>query len=331
MQQFLKNIEEKAKKCPARIVFPEGEEERIIQATIKIVEKGTAKPILIGNPETIKNLLKNHSGEHVYTKITIVDNHDKKVYTKYAKKLFEARKYKGMTEEESLQTIQHINYLGTVMVNCGDADGMISGTTFPTADTIRPALQIIKTKEKFHKVSGMFIMVLDEKILLFADCAITINPNSHDLAAIAIDTAETAERFKITPKIAMLSFSTHGSAKHPAASKVAEATALIKDRRPDLIIDGEMQIDAALVPEVAAKKYPNSSIAGDANVLIFPDLNSGNIAYKLVQRLAGAQAIGPILQGLKKPVNDLSRGCSVQDIVNLAAITSLEASNDCFK
>jgi phosphate acetyltransferase len=190
---------------------------------------------------------------------------------------------------------------------------------------VRPALQIIGTKEKFHKVSGIFFMILENRLLLFADCAINIDPNSTELAEIAIDTAETAKRFGIEPKIAMLSFSTNGSAKHPDADKVREAVQMIKYKRPELIVDGEMQVDAALVPEISQRKFPNSKIKGEANVLIFPDLQSGNIAYKLVERLAKAEAIGPILQGLNKPVNDLSRGCSFQDIADLAAITACEA------
>ncbi len=205
------------------------------------------------------------------------------------------------------------------------ADGMVTGTTFPTDDSIRPALQIIKTEEKFHKVSGIFFMVLEKRLLLFADAAITINPNSHDLVDIAVDTAETAKKFGIKPRVAMLSFSTKGSADHPLVDKVQEAVRMLKYERPDIIVDGDLQVDAALVPKVAKKKCPKSPIQGDANILIFPDLESANIAYKLVERLAKAKAIGPLLQGLKKPVNDLSRGCSYQDIVNVTAFTVCES------
>ena len=217
-----------------------------------------------------------------------------------------------------------MNYFGTMMVYNGQADGMVTGTTYSTADSIRPALQIIKTKEKFHKVSGIFFMILEKRLLLFADAAITVEPNSHDLVDIAIDSAETAKKFELDPRIAMLSFSTKGSAKHPDVDKIKEAVALLKHKQPDLVVDGEMQVDAALVPKVAKKKCPNSTIQGDANILIFPDLEAANIAYKLVERLAKASAIGPLLQGLKKPVNDLSRGCHYKDIVNVTAFTACE-------
>jgi phosphate acetyltransferase len=214
-----------------------------------------------------------------------------------------------------------------MMIQLGDADGMITGATHPTANSIRPVLQIIKTREKFHKVSGIFFMVLHNKPLLFADAAITVEPDSHDLRDIAIDTAETAKLFGIKPKIALLSFSTKGSAKHPLVDKVTEAVAMIKDRRPDLLVDGELQVDAALVPQVAKRKCPDSPLHGEANILIFPDLQSANIAYKLVERLAKAKAIGPLLQGLKKPVNKLSRGCNWQDVVNVAAFTVCECQH----
>ncbi|MBD3156628.1 phosphate acetyltransferase, partial [Candidatus Peregrinibacteria bacterium] len=193
---------------------------------------------------------------------------------------------------------------------------------------ILPALKIIKTKEQFHKVSGVYFLVLEKRLLLFADTAVIIEPNSHELADIAMDTAKTAQKFCLEPRIAMLSFSTAGSADHPHVDKVREATAMVKARNPQLIIEGEMQVDAALVPHVAKRKFPQSTLQGDANILIFPNLEAGNIAYKLVERLAGAKAIGPMLQGLNKPVNDLSRGCNYKDIVNLVAFTSLEAQED---
>lgn len=213
------------------------------------------------------------------------------------------------------------------MVADDHADGMVAGLACPTANTIRPALKIIGTREKFHKVSGFFFMILGEKVLLFADCAVIIQPDAHDLAAIAMDTAETARRFGLEPQIAMLSFSTNGSADHPEVDKVRQATKMVKNAQPNLIIEGEMQVDAALDADVCQRKFPNCPTPGDFNVLVFPDLAAGNIAYKLVERLAGAQAIGPIFQGLKKPINDLSRGCSPQDIVDLTAFTTVEAQN----
>jgi len=237
------------------------------------------------------------------------------------------RKHKGITPKQAKETIKDMNYFGTMMVHMNLADGMVTGTTFPTDDSIRPALQIIKTQEKFHKVSGVFFMVLEKRLLLFADTAIMIEPNSHDLVDIAIDTAETAQKFGITPRVAMLSFSTLGSADHPNVDKVREAVRMLQDSRPDIVADGEMQVDAALVPKVAAKKCPSSPIQGDANILIFPSLEAANIAYKLVERLGEAKAIGPILQGLKKPINDLSRGCHYKDIVNVTAFTVMECEN----
>lgn len=303
--------------------MPEGFDERIIKAAAAIVQEKTAFPILLGDAKKI-----HQKAQTLGVSLIDVQIINPQIDTNraiYTEELYKLRKNKGLTEEKAQSLMQQINYYATMMVHMDHADGMISGTTWSTADTIRPALQIIKTKEIFHKVSGFFFMILEKRLLLFADTAVTVDPNSHDLAHIAIDTAETAKRFGIEPRLALLSFSTHGSADHPFVDKVREATAMVKHYQPDLIVDGEMQVDAALVPEVAARKYPTSQIKGDANVLIFPDLQAGNIAYKLVERLAGAQAVGPILQGLKKPINDLSRGCKYEDIVNLAAITTIEA------
>jgi phosphate acetyltransferase len=326
MKNFLKNAFGQAKKNPQMIVLPEAEiDERIIEAALIIAKKKIAYPILLGQESKLNQLLKAHSSK-IPDFITIHDYQKKSAQRQYyAAQLYELRKEKGMTLEKANSALDDINYYGVMMLQQDHCHAMISGTTFSTADTIRPALQIIKTKEKFHKVSGFFFMLVDNKILLFADCAINIEPNSHDLADIAIDTAQTAKRFGIEPKVAFLSFSTNGSADHPQVDKIREAVALAKAKNPELIIEGEMQVDSALVPEVSIRKSPISQIGGEANVLIFPDLNSGNIAYKLVERLAKAKAIGPILQGLNKPVNDLSRGCAVEDIVNMAAITSIEA------
>jgi len=324
-QKFLARAKERARENPQKIVFPEGFEERVQRAAQQIIEEGTAIPILLGNKEEIWANIKKLGLNIKEDQITIIDPKTDERRERYAKEFYELRKSKGINMEEAMQTISKINYFGTMMVHLDDADGLISGTTYSTAETIRPALQIIKTKEKFHKVSGFFFLILDNRLLLFADCAVLIEPNSHELADIAIDTAKTAKRFGIEPRIAMLSFSTAGSAKHPNIDRVVEATKMIKDRSPDLIVEGEMQVDAAINPEVCARKFPNSRIKGDANILIFPNLSAANISYKLVERLAGAKAVGPILQGLKKPVNDLSRGCSAEDIANLAAITTIEA------
>lgn len=304
LKDFLELVRRRARQNPARIVFPETFDERTVKAIEKIKKEGTAVPVVID--EMMK---------------------DEKRKKRYADAFFELRKEKGMTLNEAQKLMEDRNYFGVMAVKMNEADGLISGANCPSHETLRPALQIIKTKEKFHKVSGFFFMVLGKRLLLFADCMVNIEPSSHELMEIAIDSAETAKRFGIEPRIAMLSFSTNGSAKHPSVDRVREATQMIRHNRPDLVCEGEMQVDAALVPEVCAKKFPNSRVPGNANVLIFPDLNSANISYKLVQRLGHAQAIGPILQGLQKPINDLSRGCNVDDIVQLAAITSVEAQD----
>ncbi|HJX05586.1 MAG TPA: phosphate acetyltransferase, partial [Candidatus Nanoarchaeia archaeon] len=247
-------------------------------------------------------------------------------YEHYVQEYLKLRKKKGMTLEEAKKTMLLPHFFGAMMIKQGQADGMVSGINSETKPFI-PSFQIIGTHEAFEKVSGLFMMVWPEdgRLLFFADCSTIIDPDAKDLAQIAINTAETAKKFGVEPKIAMLSFSTKGSARHAIVDKVIEATKIAQYKRPDLIIDGEMQVDSALVPEVAKKKCPDSPIQGDANVLIFPDLDAGNIAYKLVERLAKAHAVGPIQQGLNMPVNDLSRGCSVQDIVDIAVITVAEA------
>ncbi len=328
MHNFIKKVRAQARKKNKHIVLPEGIEERILRATEQIVNQEIAKLTLIGPEETIKKKAKELKLKINWNEVNIVDPKKSPLTEKYAKALYEARKAKGLTLKNAKEIIKDINYFGTMMVHLGEADGMVTGTTYSTADSIRPALQIIKTKEKFHKVSGIFFMVMEKRLLLFADTAITIEPNSHDLMDIAIDTAETAKKFGIDPKIALLSFSTNGSAEHPKIDAIKEAVSMIKYKRPDLTVYGEMQVDAALVPKVAAKKCPKSPIQGDANVLIFPDLASANIAYKLVERLAKAKAIGPLLQGLKKPINDLSRGCNYEDIVNVTAFTVCECEDD---
>ena len=328
MHKYIQAVRKKAALNPKRIVFPEGTEARVLKAVEEIVNEGLAHPILIGNPEKIKK-----AGSKLkidWSKIQIIDPETSPLTKKYAITYYELRKHKGITPEKAANIVKEINYFGTMMVHEDDADGMVSGTTFPTADTIRPALQILRTKDPFHKVSGVFFMILEERLLLFADAAITVDPEPDELAHIAIDTAETAIEFGIRPKVALLSFSTFSSADHPYVDQVKEALKIVRSKRPDLIIDGEMQVDAALVPEVAKIKCPKSQIQGDANVLIFPSLEAANIAYKLVERLAKAQAIGPLLQGLQKPINDLSRGCSYEDIVNVTAFTVCDCKDSRF-
>ncbi len=323
---FIADILLRAQQKPARVLLPETFDERTLYAAAKIAEQKIATPVLIGNKNEILANAEKLGIRVALESLECIDMKNDTVRSeRYAQELFEQRKTKGVTIEQARELMKDLNYFSVMVVQMGDADGMVTGANSPSHDTLRPALQIIKTKEKFHKVSGFFFMVLKNKLLLFSDCMVNIEPSSHELAEIAIDTAETACRFGILPKIAMLSFSTNGSAKHPNVDRIREATQMVNTWRPDLLCEGEMQVDAALVPEVCAKKFPNSKIMGDANVLVFPNLEAANIAYKLVERLAGAEAIGPILQGLTKPVNDLSRGCSVDDILYLAAITSIEA------
>jgi len=322
VERILKIIKDKARSNPKTIVYPEGDEERVLRACRRIITEKLAVPILLGNVDKIKGKMTELGLDLGDVRIEDPEFSDKT--QGFADQFYEIRKEKGMTPEKALEMVKQVSYYGTMLVHTGEADGLVSGSTHSTADTVRPALQIIKTAEGIGKISSFFIMILEDKKLLFADSAVQIDPNSEELAEIAMLTAQSAKKFGIEPKVAMLSFSTKGSAKHAMVDKVVKATEIVKTRMPDLIVDGEMQVDAAVVPAVCAKKCKDCSLHGDANVLIFPDLGAGNIAYKLVERLAKAKAVGPILQGLKKPVNDLSRGCSAEDIVNVTAITVLE-------
>lgn len=317
MQTYLDSIIQKAQQLNKTIVFPEGAEDRILQATEEIQKQEIAQIILLGNPQQIKEKANHLNLKIDFTKTNIIDPQNSELKNKLEKR------YQQLRDEQV--DITDINYFGTMLVETGLADGMVSGTTFPTADTIRPALKILRQKEEFHKVSGVFFMMLQERLLLLADCAVTIEPSAEELAFITLDTIQTAKEFGIKPKVALLSFSTFASAQHPKIDKLKETLKIVREKSPETIIDGELQVDAALVPDIAKRKCPKSQIQGDANILIFPNLEAANIAYKLVQRLAGAQAIGPILQGLKKPINDLSRGCSFHDIVHLTAFTAVQS------
>jgi len=322
------NIIQKAKANKKKIVLPEGTEPRTLKAAEIVLKEGIADLVLLGKEEEIREKAKGLD----ISKAEIVDPEKSPNLERYAKEYYELRKNKGMTEEEAERLMKDPMYYGCMMVKLGDVDGMVSGAIHATADVFRPAFQIIKTAPNVKVVSSAFIMEVPEckygsdGVFIFADCAINPNPTAEELAAIAIASAHTAKVLAgIEPKVAMLSFSTKGSANHELVDKVKRATEIAKELAPDLLIDGELQVDAAIVKEVGELKAPGSPVAGQANVLIFPDLQAGNIGYKLVQRLAKANAIGPISQGLAKPVNDLSRGCSVEDIVNVIAITSVQA------
>ena len=327
----MQEIIDRAKANKQRIVLPEGTEERTLRAADRLAADGVANVILIGNPSEIKKLAEQFGLSNI-DKTTIVDpvnNEKKQVYTNL---LYELRKSKGMTPEQAEKLAENPLYLACLMIKNDDADGEIAGAQNTTGDVLRPALQIIKTAPGISVVSGAFLMFTKEPeygkdgLLVFADCAVMPNPNAKELAEIAVATARTTQSIVgVEPKVAMLSFSTKGSAKHELCDKVIEATRLAKEMAPELKIDGELQSDAALVPSVGSSKAPGSEIAGQANVLVFPNLECGNIAYKLVQRLGNAEAVGPILQGMAAPVNDLSRGCSVDDIYKLVAICANQA------
>ncbi len=327
----IEKIKAKAKSSVKHIVLPEGSEPRTVQASAKIVAQGIARVTLLGNLEEIRKVAAETGTD--LAGVEIIDPAAGEKSAAYSALLFELRKAKGMTEEQARELVTgNTLYYGAVMLKAGDADGMVAGAINSTGNVLRPALQIIKTAPGIKVVSSCFIMELpdqkwgDDGVMIFGDCAVIPNPTAEELAAIAIASAESGRQLvDLDPRVAMLSFSTKGSAKHDLVTKVQEATALAKELAPELQLDGELQADAALVESVGQLKSPGSAVAGHASVLVFPDLQAGNIGYKLVQRLAGAEAIGPIIQGLAKPVSDLSRGCSVDDIVSVVAITAVKA------
>ncbi len=328
---LLDQIFERAKNNLQRIVLPEGTEIRTLKAADIILKEKAAKLILIGDETEIEKLAAENNLTHLHEATIVNPEKDANMET-YANLLFEIRKNKGMTIEEARKLAKDPLYLGCLMIKNGDADGELAGARNTTGNVLRPAFQIVKTKPGISVVSGALLMFTptpqygENGLLVFADCAVNPNPTASELAEIAVSTAETARNIcGFEPKVAMLSFSTKGSAKHELVDKVVEATRLAKAMHPELQIEGEIQADAALVPSIGQSKAPGSAIAGHANVLVFPDLQAGNIGYKMVERFSGAQAVGPILQGMAAPINDLSRGCSVDDIVSMIAITANQA------
>ncbi|KRN98672.1 phosphate acetyltransferase [Companilactobacillus kimchiensis] len=301
------------------IVFPEGEEPRILGAATRLVKESILKPILIGNQVEIEKIATEKSFD--ISGIEIIDPKKYADFDDMVAKFVERRKGKNTKEQAETMLLDN-NYFGTMLVYLGKADAMVSGAVHSTGDTVRPALQIVKTAPGNSRISGSFIMQKGEQRYMFADCAININPNAQELAEIAVQTAQDAKLFDIDPKVAMLSFSTKGSAKSDEVTKVAEATKIAHELAPDLALDGELQFDAAIVPSVGSQKAPDSKVAGHANVFVFPDLQSGNIGYKIAQRLGGFEAIGPVLQGLAKPISDLSRGCNEEDVYKSAILTA---------
>ena len=327
---MIEKVKNKARSDVKKIVLPEGDEKRTVEAASILKKEGLAEPILIGSPDAVNKVAADLAVD--ISGIKIVDPLSSEKASAYASALYEIRKNKGVTEEDAKKLVTDPMYYGIMMVKLGDADGLVSGAVHTTGDMLRPALQIIKTKPEMKIVSSSFLMDCPNKdlgedgLLVYADCVVMPNPTAEELAYIAIATAYTAKRlcgFE-EPRVAMLSFSTKGSAKHELVSKVQEAVQIAHDLAPDLLLDGEMQYDAALVPEVGASKAPGSPVAGRANILVFPDLQAGNIGYKITQRIGGADCFA-VLQGLNMPCNDLSRGCSVEDIVNTVAMTAVQA------
>ncbi len=330
--EIIKTLKQRAKKDVKTIVLPEAEDLRILEATDRICKEEFSKIILVGNKENIVNKANEHNLD--ISKAEIVEPLLSEKYEKYANDLYELRKQKGMTLENAKELLKNEVYFGIMMVKEGDADGLVSGAIHSTADTLRPALQILKTAPGTKLVSSFSLMVVpdckygENGVFVFSDCGLNQDPTAEELSEIAITAADSFKLLtKKEPKVAMLSFSTFGSAKSESVDKVVLATKLAKEKAPDLKLDGELQFDAAIIPSISEVKAPGSKIKGQANTIIFPNLDAGNIGYKLVERLAKAEVYGPICQGMAKPVNDLSRGCKSDDIVGVVAITAIQAQN----
>ena len=319
---LIEDIKTQLKGKKVKIVLPEGNDVRVLRASVRLSETDFVSPIVLGNPSEIETLAKQEAVDT--SQLTIIDPTDNP-YTDELVEAFVARRKGKVNEADARELLKQMNYFGTMLVYTNRADGLVSGAAHSTADTVRPALQIIKTKPGVSKTSGIFFMSRDKELYVMGDCAINPTLTAEELAEVATETAKTALSFGMTPKVALLSFSTKGSAVTPETEKVVRATEIAQQTLPDIVIDGEFQFDAAFVPSVAAKKAPESAMKGDANVFIFPSLEAGNIGYKLAQRLGGFEAYGPILQGLNAPVNDLSRGCSEDEVYHLALFTATQA------
>lgn len=333
MSAFTDSLKVRAKADMKTIVLAEGEDIRTVEAAAMVLSEGYAKIIMLGNENKIKEMAAEKGVD--ISGATIIDPETSAKTALYADKFYEMRKAKGMTPEKAQETMKNVLYYGVMMVNEGEADGMVAGACNSSANVIRPSLQILKTKPGTKLVSSFFVIIVpdceygEKGSFIFSDSGLVENPDADALSEIAIASAASFKQLiGAEPKVAMLSYSTYGSAKSELVDKVQEATRLAKEKAPDLKLDGEMQLDAAIVPSVGKSKAPESDIAGEANVLIFPDLNAGNIGYKLAQRLAKAEAYGPVLQGVRKPVNDLSRGCSAEDIAGVVAITCVQAQSN---
>lgn len=328
-EKFLGMIVKKASSANKHIVLPEGDDPRMLEAAKVIAQKKIAKLTILGDSAKIKAQLESSSTD--MTNIIIITPSESNKIEQYAQAFYELRKHKGVDLEKATAMVKDVMYYATMMVKLGDADGLVAGAAHSSADTIRPALQIIKSSPSIKTVSSMFFMAKEDTTYMFSDCGLNQNPTPEQLSDIALSTAKTAQQFGFTPKVAMLCYSTKGSGSGPAVDMMSEATKLAKDKlasdfQGEYAIDGEIQFDAAFVPAIASSKCPDSPLKGEANTFIFPDLCSGNICYKAIERIAGFSAYGPILQGIAKPVNDLSRGCSSDDIVATVAITAIQAS-----